>query len=86
MAGLSEEQGRALLAEITFLREALDVAVMGLDVYAGERADVTKQVRAARDRGGMVAAGLQTMLGPEDRGPAEVLELPKRKKGGAHRA
>jgi hypothetical protein len=86
MAGLSEEQGRQVLAWVTEQRQSMDAALPLLRAVLGEQGrEVTRRLEAVRDRWGVIGASVQTMLGPQDRGPAEVLELPKRKKG-AHRA
>jgi hypothetical protein len=85
MAGLSEEQGRGYLAQITELRHVLDAAYSALRLSAGPGALITRQVDAARYRAGVLAFELQTVLGPQEHDPAEVLELPRRKKKGAHR-
>jgi hypothetical protein len=86
MAGISEEQGREILAEVAELRRLAEASLTVMRMSLGREAGVTRNVEALRDRAGTLGAELQTLLGPQDRGPAEVLELPKRKKGGAHRA
>jgi hypothetical protein len=85
MAGLSEEQGRKYLAAIMELRETLDVAFRGLRAARGPGDPLTAYIKSRRDFAGSVASEMQTMLGPEDRGPAEVREFRPRKKG-SHRA
>lgn len=77
MPGLSEEDARSVLKEVTELRQALDASLPLLDP------DTSRYLEGVRDGFAAVGTRLQTLIGPEDRdrGPAEVRPFIRREKG-----